>query len=145
MTKKIKTYNDLINEKQNLELLLYSQKELIRLEMNELADKVSPTVNMINTVGKFATYNTKALLLTTLSDILIDFLADATGLKNKNWVGRIVIPQAAKNFSSHLIANNKDEIVSMFTSFISNLIDSEEDGVNEENYEEEEKDQEIIQ
>ena len=145
MTKKIKTYKDLLNERENLELLLDAQMELFRIEVKEIEDKIFPAINMVNTVGKFATYNSKALLLTTASDILIDLLVDVSGLNKKNWVGRIAIPQAVKNFSSHLLANHKDEIVSMFASFISHLIESEEDEVHEENCEKEEKDQEIIQ
>jgi hypothetical protein len=127
MTKKLKSYKDLLAETERLEHLLDAQKELISLEIGEVSDKVFPAVNMVNAVGKFATYNSKAILLTTVSDILIDLIADGVGLKNKNWVGRIAIPGAMKNLSSHVIANNKDEIISLFTSFINSLTSTVED------------------
>lgn len=144
MTKKIRTYKDLMNERENLELLLDAQEALFRIEIKEVEDNVFPVINMLNTVGKFATYNSKALLLTTASDIFIDLLADVIGVNKKNWVSRIIIPQAAKNFSSHFIANHKDEIISMFVSFINNLVDNKQDKVKEENCEKENKEEEII-
>jgi hypothetical protein len=138
MTKKLKSYKDLLAETERLEHLLDAQKELISLEIGEVGDKVFPAVNMVNAVGRFATYNSKSILLTTVSDILIDLIAEASGLKNKNWIGRTAIPGAMKNFSSHVIANNKDEIISLFTSFVNSLTGSAEEE-NDEDCEEEQK------
>lgn len=145
MTKKIKSYNDLLNEKENLEQLLDAQKELIKQEFVSVENKIFPAVNMINMVGKLATYNPKAFLLTTLSDILIDLIADITGLKDKNWIGRIAIPGAMKNLSSHFIANHKNEIVSLFTSFIDSMLNNDEEELESENEEpESQESKEII-
>ncbi len=139
MTKKITSYKDLLAEKQNLELLLDAQKELIKLEFEEVENQLFPVVNLMNTVSKLATYNSKEFLLTIFSDIFIDLVADVTGLKNKNWIGRIAIPGAMKNLSSHFIANNKDEIVALFTTFIDSFLYNNEDEEKEEELEAKEK------
>jgi hypothetical protein len=116
MTKPINSYADLLEEKARLKLLLSAQKELVRQDINELKEELAPVKSAISLVGKIATKDKTSWLLTTAADAAIDILLKKIVLSKAGWITKLVLPFFMKNFSSHVIADNKDKIVSKLFS-----------------------------
>ncbi len=111
MIKPIRTYEDLLEEKERLTLLLAAQKELVRQDFNEIKEEFAPVRSAISMVGKFATKDNRNFLLTTAADTAIELLIRRMVLAKAGWFTRLVVPFFMKNFSSHVIADNKDKIL----------------------------------
>jgi len=119
MTKPIRTYKDLIEEKERLKLLLSAQKELVRQDINEIKLELAPVKSAISMVGKFATKDNRNWILTTAADTIIDLVVRKMVLSKAGFITKLVVPFFMKNFSSHVIGDNKDKIMSKLSSWFS--------------------------
>jgi len=118
MTKRINTYEDLVKEQARLQILLEAQKELVRADVNQIkAEFINPVRSAISYVGKFATKEKGNWMLTTAADTIIDIVLKRMVLAKAGWVTKLVVPFFMKNFSSHVIADNKDKIVNKLFSW----------------------------
>lgn len=118
MTKSINSYADLMEEKARLKLLLAAQKELVRQDINELKQELAPVKSAISLVGKIATKDNSNWLLTTAADTAIDLILRKIVLSKAGWITKLVLPFFMKNFSSHIIADNKDKILGKLFSWV---------------------------
>jgi hypothetical protein len=117
MIKPIRTYEDLLEEKARLKLLLSAQKELVRQDINELKQDLVPVRRAISMVGKFATKDNRNNLLTTAADTIIDIVVRNMVLSKAGFLTKLIVPFFMKNFSSHVITDNKDKIISKLSSW----------------------------
>ncbi len=118
MTTQIKTYDDLLKEKQRLQLLLKSQKEIVRTDIQEIKQELAPIKHAISFVGKFGTKDTSNPLLSATSDTLINLVVKKFLLARTVWVTKIIVPFLLKNYSSHMLSDNKDSIFKKVFSWI---------------------------
>ena len=56
-------------------------------------------------------------MLTTAADTVIDLVLKRIVLSKAGWFARLVVPFFMKNFSSHVIADNKDKIFNKLFSW----------------------------
>lgn len=120
MTKpSITTYEDLLREKARLEALLQAQKELVRQDIEEIKEELTPVKSAIALVGKFATRDKSNLLLTTATEGVIDLVVKKLILARSGWITKLVVPFLMKNFSSHVVADNKDKWLSKLFAWVS--------------------------
>jgi len=117
MTKPIRTYEDLLEEKARLKLLLSAQKELVRQDINQLKQELAPVRSAISMVGKFATKDNRSWILTTAADTIIDLVVKRMLLSKAGFFTKLAVPFFMKNFSSHIIADNKDKIIRKLSSW----------------------------
>lgn len=118
MSKRINSYQDMLEEKARLEALLSAQKELVRQDINELREELAPLKTAVSWIGKVTTKDKGNWLLTATTDTLIDVVLKKMVLKKAGWVTKLVLPFIMKNFSSHVIADNKDKIASALFSLV---------------------------
>lgn len=109
MNKQIKTYEDLLNEKQRLEVLVQAQKQVIHYDIQEVKEKLIPVTNTLEVIKKFFTKDKTNLLLTIGSDLAINTLVKQFILSRAGWFARTIIPYFLKNYSSHFVAEQKDK------------------------------------
>ncbi len=109
MNKQIKTYEDLLNEKQRLEILVQAQKQAIHYDIQEIKEKLIPVTNTLEVIKKFVTKDKTNLLLTIGSDLAINTLVKQFILSRAGWFARTIIPYFLKNYSSHFVAEQKDK------------------------------------
>jgi hypothetical protein len=107
----------LLEEKERLKLLLSAQKELVRQDINEIKLELAPVKSAINVVGKFATKDNRNWIITTAADTIIDLVIRKMVLSRAGFFTKMVVPFIMKNFSSHVIGDNKDKIISKLTSW----------------------------
>ena len=74
MSKRFTSYNDLLKEKQQLEVLLQAQKQVIRYDVEEIKLKLQPVKETLEFVKKITTKDRTNLLLDLGSDIAINTL-----------------------------------------------------------------------
>lgn len=111
MNKRIKTYDDLLEEKQQMEVLLKAQKELIRLDAQQLKAEFDPAVKTFGLLGKMFTKDRSNALLSTGADTVIDLVVKRVLLGKAGWITRLIVPFFLKNVSSHMIADKKDTLL----------------------------------
>ena len=117
MTKPIRTYEELLEEKARLKLLLTAQKELVRQDINQIKMELAPVRSAISMVGKFTTKENRYDILTIAADTIIDLVVRKMVLSKAGFITRLAVPFFMKNFSSHVIADNKDKIISKLSSW----------------------------
>ena len=109
MNKQIRTYEDLLNEKQRLEVLVQAQKQLIYYDIQEIKEKFAPFINTLEVIKKFVTKDKTNLLLTIGSDLAINTVVKNFILSRAGWLTKTIIPFFLKNYSSHFVAEQKDK------------------------------------
>ena len=116
MTKDIRTYEDLLEEKARLKLLLSAQKDLVRADINVIKQELIPVRKALGIVGKFTSRENRISMLTLAADTAIDMLVRKVFLAKAGFFTRMIVPFIMKNFSSHVIAENKEKILSKIAS-----------------------------
>jgi hypothetical protein len=118
MTKRIRTYQDLLDERQKLEQLLHAQKELVIQDFKEVKEELKPVREAITFIRKITSRDNTSFLLTTGASKLIDVLFKKVILARAGWLSKMIIPFFVKNYSSHVLAENKDKLLNKLFSWI---------------------------
>ena len=111
MKKKIRSYEDLEKEEQLLEELLQAQKQLIQLDVQVLRNHLKPASMALQFFNKITTVDRSNLLLNEGANKIIDVVLNKFILAKSGWITRFLVPMFMKNYSSHLIGDNKVNIV----------------------------------
>ena len=111
MKRKIRSYEDLEREEQLLEELLKTQKQLIQLDIQVLRDRLKPAGVALQFFNKITTTDKSNLLLNEGANKVIDLVLNRFILARSGWITKFLVPMFLKNYSSHLIADNKANIV----------------------------------
>jgi len=111
MKRKIRSYEDLEREEQLLEELLRTQKQLIQLDIQVLKDQLKPAKMALQFFNKITTVDKSNLLLNEGANKAIDFVLNKFILARTGWITKFLVPFFLKNYSSHLIGDNKVSIV----------------------------------
>jgi len=118
MSKRFTSYKDLLTEKQQLEVLLQAQKQVIRLDVEEIKLKLQPVKEALEFVKKVTTRDRTNLLLDLGSDIAINSLIKNFILSRAGWLIKAIVPFFLKNYSSHFIAEQKDKWLEKLKSWL---------------------------
>lgn len=111
MKRKIRSYEDLEKEEQLLEELLQTQKQLIQLDIQVLRQRLKPAGMALQFFNKITTVDKSNLLLNEGANKAIDFVLNKFILARSGWITKFIVPYFLKNYSSHLIGDNKANIV----------------------------------
>lgn len=123
----IATYDDLLQEKARLKALLQAQKDLVRQDIQQIKQELAPVKSAISMVGKFATRDNSNVLLTTAAEGVIDLVFRRLILARAGWFTKMAIPFLMKNFSSHVVNDNKDKLFAKLFSWFGKKKSKEED------------------
>jgi hypothetical protein len=111
MKRKIRSYEDLEKEEQLLEELLQTQKQLLQLDVQVLKQQLKPASMALKFFNKITTVDKSNLLLNEGANKVIDLVLNKFILARSGWITRFLVPIFMKNYSSHLIGENKVNIV----------------------------------
>ena len=118
MIKPIRSYEDLLKEKQRLEILLTVQRTLIYSDVQLLKAELQPVKEVLNFVRKITTKDKTNLLLTIGSDIVINSVVKRFILSRAGWFVRNVVPYFLKNYSSHFLTEQKDKWIEKLRAWL---------------------------
>jgi len=111
MKRKIRSYEDLEREEQLLEELLHTQKQLVQLDIQVLKQQLKPATMALKFFNNITTVDKSNLLLNEGANKAIDFVLNKFILARSGWITKFIVPYFLKNYSSHLIGDNKANIV----------------------------------
>jgi hypothetical protein len=106
-------------EEELLEELLQAQKELVQLDIQQLKVQLKPAHAALQLFSKITTADKHNPLLTQGANTAIDFILKKVVLARAGWITKILVPLVVKNYSSHYIADHKQDIVQKIFSLFS--------------------------
>jgi hypothetical protein len=136
MSKRFTSYDDLLKEEQQLEVLLQVQKQLIHYDVEEIKLKFQPVKETLEFLRKITSKDRSNLLLDIGSDIAINTVIKNFILSKAGWLTRLVIPFFLQNYSSHFIAEQKDKWFEKLKSWLGHKNGKGHHDKEEENREE---------
>ena len=118
MTKPIRTYEDLVQQKNQVEALLQAQKELLMYDLRLLQTEFKSATSGLSVVSNLVSRKKQGFMVDFGMNKLIDFLFKKIILSKSGWITRLAVPFIVKNISSNLIDKNKDQIVEKLRSWL---------------------------
>ena len=118
MSKSIKTYQDLLDEKEKVERLLKAQKELVQMDLQVLKGEMRPALRAVKTFGKMFTREKDKTIFGVGTERLVDFVFQRFILNKAGWIAKLVVPVLVKNVSSHVVAENKQHWIHKIRRFL---------------------------
>ena len=113
---KITTYEDLLKERERLQLQLEVHKAAINLHVEEIKSKLSPIQNIIRFFSNFTAPPANNTLVGTGLGLSLEILIRKVLFSKTGWITRMVGPVLLKNFSANMIRKNKDTLISKVKS-----------------------------
>ena len=111
MTRKIKTYDDLLQEEQRLQAQMDSYKGLIKEDIEGIKAGLNPVKRVAATVKNLFTRGDNGPLLNFGLNFGLDVFVRRFLLGRANWVTKVVVPYVIKNYASHLITEDQRKAV----------------------------------
>jgi hypothetical protein len=119
MTKKITTYEELVKHTEELELVLQVQKNRMRADVQGLKTSFEPASHALSWMGRLFTRDRSNPIMATGANVLIDVVVRRLLLGRAGWFTKLVVPFLVKNYSSHVLGDNKTglwrKVFSMFS------------------------------
>lgn len=109
MNNRIKTYEDLEREKFRLMGVLKTQEELIKHDLTKVKEGLRPFGKAAEFVNKMATRDNTAPIMNFGVEFGVDLLIRKVLLARAGWFTKIIVPFLVKNYSSHIIGEEKRE------------------------------------
>lgn len=108
---RIKTYEDLEAEKLRLMALLRNHEEAIKVDIAGVKEGLKPMGKVVNVLNKMATRDNRVPVLNFGIEMAIDLLVRRVFLARAGWFSKIVVPYLFKNYSSHILGEEKRELI----------------------------------
>lgn len=102
MTKEIRTYKDLLEEKARLKILLGDQKLQIKEDWQLIKDELQPVIHAADTIRNFLTRKATQSALQLGVNLFTDGFVKKVLLARTGWFTRFLVPFFIKNFASHI-------------------------------------------
>ena len=102
MNNSIRTYRDLLDEKERLQALLKIQREQIAQDFHEIGERLGPVKTAVSFAGKLFTRDEDNVLVNLGAGALIEIIFKKLLLSRAGWLTRLIVPYFLKNFTSHL-------------------------------------------
>lgn len=111
MNKRIKTYEELEEEKLRLLSLLKTQESIIRTDIAGLKENLKPLGSAMDTINKLTTRDNRVPILNLGLEMGIDLLIRKVFLARAGWFTKIIVPFVIKNYTSHILGEEKREFI----------------------------------
>ena len=104
---KIRTYKDLVEEEQRLVQKLKAQEIVIREDLAGFRENLEPVRRLFSTAQKIFTRDNRVPVFNIGLELAIDILLRRFILRRAGWFARSIVPYLVKNYSSHIIGEEK--------------------------------------
>lgn len=119
MTSEIKTFKDLLKEKESLEKQLELDRMVLREDLRIIKEELRPARQTMSFIGKFFTKDKSVPLVTSGANFLIDLVVKKILLGRAGWLTRLIVPLLIKNFSSHLLVDKRTGLLTKLAGLFS--------------------------
>lgn len=107
----IRTYEHLLQEEQRLKEQLTVQEAAIRQDIAGMQENFEPVKKVFRTINKIFTRDNRVPFFNIGLELGIDMVLRRFILARAGWFTRILIPYLVKNYSSHIIGEEKRKIL----------------------------------
>lgn len=111
MNKKIRTYEDLLEEQQRLMGILKGHEALMKQDMAGVRNGLKPVGKVMNMVNKFSTRDQTGPFANFGLEFGLDLLLRRFILARTGWFTKIAVPYLVKNYASHVITEEKRTVL----------------------------------
>ena len=108
---KIRTYEDLLQEEQRLQQQLKVQEMQVRTDILSMKENIEPVKKVYDTVRKVFTRDNRVPFFNIGLEMGIDILLRRFILRKAGLFARILVPYLVKNYSSHIIGEEKRKVL----------------------------------
>jgi len=108
---KIRTYDDLLQEEQRLQKVLKGQEILIREDLVSMKENLEPIKKVYDQVHKIFTRDNRVPLFNVGLELGIDVVLRRFLLARAGWFAKTFVPYIVKNYSSHIIGEEKRKAI----------------------------------
>jgi hypothetical protein len=115
---KITTYEELLREKQRLQLQLEVHKSAVKMHVEGIKKKFNPVKNVIRFFSNFTSAPETNTLVGTGLGLSLELLIRKMFFAKTGWVTRMVAPILLKNFSANMLKKNKSALIQKVKSFL---------------------------
>ena len=98
---------------------MLAQKQLVQLDLEQLKAQLKPAHAALQIFSKITKADKSNPLLTQGANTAIDFILKKVVLARAGWITKLLVPLVVKNYSSHYIADHKQDIVQKIFSLFS--------------------------
>ena len=117
---KITTYEDLLHEKQRLQLQLEVNKAAVKGHVDTIKKKLNPLKGVVSFFSNFTAPASKNTLLGTSLNFSLELLIRKLFFAKAGFITRLVGPILLKNFGTNVIKNKKTFLKRFKSIFQSN-------------------------
>ena len=114
---KITTYEELLRERERLQLQLEVHKSAVQTHVTELKKRLKPVKNLIRFFSNFTSPAETNTLVGTGLGLSLELLIRKMFFAKTGFITRMVGPILLKNFSANMLKKNKDVLVKKVKSF----------------------------
>ena len=114
---KITTYEELLKEKERLELQLEVHKSAVRLHVQEIEHKLNPVKKILSFLNNFTAPAENNSFLNTGLVLSLEMLIRKLLFSKTGWITRMVAPILLKNFSANMLKKNKKNLIKKVKTF----------------------------
>lgn len=111
MSRTIRTYEDMCEERDRLQNLLNLQKQRVVEDWNGVKDGLSPVKNAFGVIGKFTKGDKSNPMMNVGIKVASDLFLKHFVLAKAGWVTKLAVPFVVRNYSSHLLADKGKGLV----------------------------------
>ena len=111
MSKKIQTYDDLVEEKQRLETLLSVQKQQIKTSWDHLLLEAAPVRSVFSHFKNIFKGDKSNPAVNFGVKLASDVFLKRVVLAKADWVTRLIVPLFFRNYTSNFLNNDKTKTV----------------------------------
>jgi hypothetical protein len=119
----IKTYEDLLAEKEELTAQLSIQKAFIKQDVKAIKEELKPASDIIGLFRKMGTKDKSNPAVVFGVDVATDLFIKNTLLRKGGWLTRLIVPFLVKNLSTHWLTPKTNKPALINGNFFQRLVD----------------------
>jgi hypothetical protein len=118
MNKTITTYEELLREKERLELQLEVHKAAVKMHVEDIKKKLNPVRNVLHFFSNFSAPAATDTLIGTGLGLSVEMIIRKIFFSRTGWITKMLAPILIKNFSANMLMKNKKSLVKKVKSFL---------------------------
>ena len=115
---KITTYEELLRERERLELQLQVHEAAVKIHVDDIKKKLSPLRNLAHFFSNFTAPMASDTLIGTGLGLTLELLIRNVLFARTGWITKMVAPILIKNFSANMLQKNKLSLIRKVKSFL---------------------------
>src|ERR1700730_2065620 len=114
---KISNYEELLREKERLQLQLEVHKAAVRMHVEEIDRKLSPVKKILSFLTNFTAPAENKSFVNTGLVLTLEMIIRKLFFSKTGWITRMVAPILLKNFSANMLKKNKKTLIKKVKTF----------------------------